>query len=202
MGRTDRLKLFGTAAEAFFAGVDWLAAPAGLPGLALQVGAAFTQLIVDQGQARFEAVVDQPIGVMPAGYDVPGPDEVFDWFEFEPEPPEIREVFAPEIEAGDWRALQHAHRVIHEIHVLKRPILRRIFARELAAGDWRTIVDEHDAARTQVNKLLASPKARNALKDWYGLVTGNGPERTNADAQARLSAHWSGLVDTIKEALS
>jgi len=202
MTRTERLALFGDAAHTFFQGAEWLAAPTGMGGMALEVAAAFTCLIIDQASARFEAVVDQPIGVLPAGYDVPGPDEIFDWFEFDPQPPEIKEQFAAEVRAGDWRALQRIHRILHEVHVLKRPLLRRIFARELAAHDWRAVVAGYDAARTQVDHLLASPKARNALKAWYMLVTGQGPERTQDEAQARLRAHWRKVGEILFEGLT
>lgn len=202
MGRAERLTLFSHAADGFFAGVEWLAAPAGVPGIALQVAAGFTRLLIDQAGARFEAVVDQPIGVLSSGYDVPGPDEIFDWFEFDPEPPEIKEQFAEEIRRGDWRALQRVHRILHEVCVLKRPLLVSVFAREIAARDWRAVVDGYDAAKAQVDRLVGNPRARSALKQFYTLITGSGPEKTNAEAQARLVAHWHRLRDVVVEGLT
>ena len=93
-------------------------------------------------------------------------------------------------------------RRVHEVTVLKRPLLVGVFAREIAARDWRAVVDGYDAAKTQVDRLLGNPKARNALKQFYKLITGNGPEKTDAEARARLVAHWHGLRDVIVEALT
>lgn len=202
MSQTQRIRLFGAVADRFFATTEWLAAPSGLPALGLKVAAAFTRLLVDQATARFEAVVDQPIGVLAAGYDVPGPRAVVDWFEHAPDPPELADQFAPEILAGEWRRLQDIHAIVHELHVVRRPLLRHVFAAELAAQDWRTIVREYPIVAAQVQRIAADPKVRSALKSWWSLLTGEGPERTDAEAQETLRAHWRGVRDLILDEFS
>ncbi len=74
------------------------------------------------------AILDQPVGVLPSGYDVPGPDEVLDWFDLDPDPPELKAQFADAVAAGDWRTLQAAHRVLHEVLSFERPLLREFYA--------------------------------------------------------------------------
>lgn len=202
MSHPSRLKLFGRAADRFFDATTWLAAPSGLPALGLKVAAAFTRLLVDQATARFEAVVDQPIGVLAAGYDVPGPRAVVDWFQYAPDPPELADQFAPEIAAGEWKRLQEIHAIVHELHVVQRPLLRHLFAEQLAAADWRTIVREYPVAADQVQRIAGSPKVRSALKDWWTLLTGDGPERTDAEARARLAEHWDGIRTLILDELT
>lgn len=201
LSRRRRMRLFGHAADKFFNGVEWLASPTGVAGLGLQVGAALTRLLVDQATARFEAVVDQPIGVMAAGYDVPGPSAVRRWFA-DPEPADLADQFAPEILGDEWQKLQEIHAIVHEIEVLKRPILRQIFAKELAENDWRAIVQRYPEAVEQLRKLTGNAKVRSALRDWWSLLSGGGPERTDAEARARLEKHWLGIRDLILDALA
>lgn len=195
------MRLFGNAADQFFNGVEWLASPTGIAGLGLQVGAALTRLIVDQAMARFEAVVDQPIGVMAAGYDVPGPSAVRRWFA-DPDPPELANQFAPEILGDEWQKLQSIHAIVHEIQVLRRPVLRQIFANELADNNWRAIVQRYPEAAEQLRTLTGNAKVRSALKDWWTLLSGGGPERTDAEARAQLEAHWLGIRDLIVDDLT
>ena len=195
------MRLFGLAADEFFNGVEWLASPTGIAGLGLQVGAALTRLIVDQATARFEAVVDQPIGVMAAGYDVPGPSAVRRWFA-DPEPPELANQFAPEILGDEWQKLQTIRAIVHEVDVLRRPILRQVFAQELAANDWRAIVHRYPKAVEQLRALTGNAKVRSVLKNWWTLLSGGGPERTNAEARAQLEAHWVGIRDLIVDELT
>lgn len=201
MSHAARLKLFGRAADRFFDTTEWLAAPSGLPALGLKVAAAFTRLLVDQATARFEAVVDQPIGVLAAGYDVPGPRAIIDWFEYAPDPPELTAQFAPEIAAGEWKTLQEVHAIVHELHVVRRPLLRHLFADQLASEDWRRIVQDYPVVADQVRRISSSPKVRSALKDWWSLLTGDGPERTDDEARARLAAHWKGIRKLILDEL-
>ena len=89
-----------------------MASPTGVGALGLKVAAAFTRLLVDQATARFEAVVDQPIGVAAAGYDVPGPRAVVDWFAHAPDPPELAHQFLPEVAANEWQRLQAVHAIV------------------------------------------------------------------------------------------
>ena len=201
LSRRRRVRLFGQAADQFFNSVEWLASPTGVAGLGLQVGAALTRLLIDQATARFEAVVDAPIGVMAAGYDVPGPSAVRRWFA-DPDPPELADQFAPEILGDEWQRLQDIHAIVHEVEVLKRPVLRQIFAKELAENDWRAIVQRYPEAVAQVRALTGNAKVRSALKDWWSLLSGGGPERTDAEARAKLEAHWRGIRDLILEELT
>lgn len=199
--RGEQLAVFGRVAEGFFAGADWLLGVSPPVGVALKVGAALTKLVVAQAEARWEAVLEQPIGVLPAAYLVPGPDEVVDWFRYEPDPPELAAQFAAEVEAEDWRALQAVHRVLYEVLVFERPLLREVFAAELAARDYRALVEGYPAAREKVATVLGDPATRAVLKEWYDLVRGAGPEAADAEAKAQLQAHWKALAETIVDAV-
>jgi hypothetical protein len=200
LSRKRRLALFGRAASKFFEGTAWLTAASGLPAVGLKVAAAFTQLLIDQAGARFEAVVDQPIGVLAAGYDVPGPVALKRWWR-RPDPPELAAQFAPEIAAGEWLRLQEIHAMVHALQVAERPLLRHVFAHELAENDWRSIAMNWQVAVDQVQAIGSDPKLRSALKDWWTLLTGTGPERRNAEAMATLQAHWKGICDLLLDAV-
>lgn len=202
MDRGGRLALYGHVAEGFFASADWLAGATGIPGVALKVAAGLTRLVIDQAQARWEAILDQPIGVLPSGYDVPGPDEVIDLFSIDADPPILALQFRPEVEAGDWEALQRAHQILHEVRVLQRPLLRRVFGPELAAQDYRAIVTQYARARAVVEAVLGHPRTRNLLREWYVLVTGGGPERSDREARARLAEHWRRLARVVVEEIT
>ncbi len=198
--RGEQLETFGRVADGFFVGAHWLMGLTGPVGVALEVGAALTRLLVGQAQARWEAVLDQPIGVLPSGYDVPGPDEVIDWFELDPEPPELKEQFAVEIAAVDWRALQAAHAVLYEVLVFERPLLRELYAVEIAAADYRAIVVGYPEAKAQVARVMGDAATRGILRDWHDLLRGAGPEASDAEARAQLEAHWEALAETIIDA--
>lgn len=200
LSRKRRLALFGRAASKFFDGTAWLTSATGLPAVGLKVAAAFTQLLIDQAHARFDAVLDQPIGVLAAGYDVPGPVALKRWWR-RPDPPAPADQFAPEIAAGEWLRLQEIHAMVHALEVARRPLLRHIFAQELAANDWRTIANDWQAALDQVQAISGDPQLRSALKDWYTLLTGTGPERRNAQAMATLQAHWRDICALLVDAV-
>ncbi|MCB9538920.1 MAG: hypothetical protein H6704_22055 [Myxococcales bacterium] len=199
MNRAARMDLFGRAAERFFAGADWLAAGAPVPAFALKVAAGLAQLVLTQAAARWRAVLDAPIGVLPAGYDVPGPDEVLDLFSIDADPPALAEQFRAEVEAEDWEALQRAHRILYEVTVLRRPALQAVFAVELARGDLRGIVEQYDDVAAWLRRITRAEASRRALADLATLVVGAGPERDDAEARAALETHWRALVETLLE---
>lgn len=199
MNRAARMALFQGAAERFFSGADWLAAGAPVPAFALKVAAGLAQLVLTQAAARWRAVLDAPIGVLPAGYDVPGPAEVLDLFSIDADPPALAEQFRAEVEAGDWAALQRAHRVLYEVRVFRRPALQAVFAAELARGDLRAIVEHYDEVVAWLRRISRAEASRTALADLASLVVGAGPERDDAEAQAALAKHWEALVGTLVE---
>ncbi len=199
MNRAARMEMFGRAADGFFAGADWLAAGAPVPAFALKVAAGLARLVLTQAGARWRAALDAPIGVLPAGYDVPGPDEVLDLFSIDAEPPALAEQFRAEVEAGDWAALQRAHRVLYEVRVFRRPALQAVFATELARGDFRAIVEQYDDVAAWLRRIARAEASRRALADLATLVVGGGPERDDAEARAALETHWEALVETLRE---
>lgn len=200
--RGEQLALFGRISDGFFQGADWLMGVSGPVAVGLKVGAAMTRLVVAQAEARWEAVLDQPIGVLPSGYDVPGPDEVVDWFGLDPDPPELSVQFAAQVAAGDWRGLQTAHRVLHEVLVYERPLLVALFAEALAVSDYRAIVEGYADAKAKVALVLGDARTRRVLRDWYDLLRGAGPEAGDAEARAQLEAHWKALGEAIIDAAS
>ncbi|MCA9545496.1 MAG: hypothetical protein KC613_13925, partial [Myxococcales bacterium] len=162
--RTQRLKWFQRGAEALFEGGTWLAAAGGpLAVFAVRGAAALTQLVIAQADARWQAVLDQPIGVLGEGYDVPGPRAVLRRFSTAPDWPGVEVAFADEVQARDWEALQAAHRILHEVLDLDRPVLRRLFAAEIERRDWRAVVQGYPTARDEVNRLLGDPELRSGL---------------------------------------
>lgn len=192
----ERLDLFAHAGERFF-GTAELVVPGGVAATLVAALAGLTGLVIDQANARWEAVLAEPVGVAEAEYSVPLPTEAIAWFRDRPDPPELSVQFAPELAAQDWKALQRAHRVLYEVLVFRRPALRWAFAREIAARDFRGMVDRYEAVRQGLEAVLASPAARGLLKEWYDLLAGNGPEADDDAAMATLRAHWRKLFHVV-----
>jgi len=197
MAESRRIEAFRVASERFFAGSAWLLGATGPQAVVVQVLAALTRFVIDRAEARWEDVLDRPIGLPSSGYDVPAPAEVVEWFAINPKHPELASQFAREIEDGDWEALQAAHRVLTEVLVFKRPLVRAYFADALAARDYRAIVDGYDAARAELDAVLESPRAVSVLREWYNGLTRAGPALDEAAAEVKLRAHWQALLDAV-----
>lgn len=197
-----RLELFRAAAEKFFAGSAWLSGATGVPGAVLAGAAGLTLLVLDQARARFETILDRPIGVADAAYSVPAPLEVVDWFRVNAEFPELLLQFEREVMQADWRALQPAHRILYDVLIFRDPALRGAFAAELARRDFRAIVEHFPAVRAALDELVKRPATRSALKAWFEILTGQGPEADDPAVRATFDAHWQSLLATLTGAVT
>lgn len=197
-----RLELFRSAAENFFAGSAWLAGATGLPGALLAGAAGLTLLVVDQARARYESILERPIGVADAAYSVPAPLEVIDWFRVNTTYPELLLQFEPEVMAADWKSLQRAHRILYDVLIFRDPALCGAFAAELARRDFRTIVDLFPAVRSALDELVKRPEVQSALRVWFEILTGQGPESEDSEVRATFDAHWQRILATLTGALT
>jgi hypothetical protein len=189
-----RIELFRGVSEQFFSGGAWLAGATGLPGAVVAAAAGLTLLVVDQTRARFEAILARPVGVPDAGYSVPGPMETLEWFRVNPRYPELVSQFDAELMAADWRTLQRYHRDLYDVLVFQEPALLGAFAAELIRRDYRTIAVRAPEVRAALAELVHRAEVQSALRVWYELLTGQGPEADDAAARATFDAHWRGIL--------
>lgn len=190
-----RIELFRGVSEQFFAGSAWLAGATGFPGAVVAAAAGLTLLVVDQTRARFEAILSRPIGVADAAYSVPGPMETLEWFRVNPRYPELVSQFDAELMAADWRTLQGYHRDLYDVLVFQDRALLGAFAAEVTRRDYRTIARRAPEVRAALAKLVHQPELQSALRVWYEMLTGEGPEADDAAARATFDAHWRGILE-------
>ena len=197
-----RLELFRTTAEKFFAGSAWLSGATGLPGALLAGAAGLTLLVLDQARARFESILERPIGVADAVYSVPSPPEVLEWFRVNNRFPELCVQFEPELTAGDWKLLQRHHRMLYEVLVFRDPALCGAFSAQLALRDFRAVVQHFDAVRAALDLLVKRPEIQGALRVWFEILTGQGPESDDPAVRATFDAHWQRILSTLAGAVT
>jgi hypothetical protein len=197
MDRGERLQLFQHSARGFFAGASWLAGVNPGMQLAVQAAAALTQLVIGQAEARWRAVLAMPIGASTVGVEAPSLRVIARYFTVMPRWPKVDVVFAPEVAAGDRAALQQIYRVLFEVLELDRPALHALFADEIERQDWRAVVDQWAAGKAALVKLAGDPAFRNGLSQLWSLITGDGPERSDAEARAALKTRWHALRDVV-----
>ncbi|MDD8021114.1 MAG: hypothetical protein PHU81_08050 [Acidobacteriota bacterium] len=65
------------------------------------------------------------------------------------EPPELKEAFKMELEAGDLKSLRQAFRALYPVVGLKEPFLQGLFSEELDRGDYRLIAAQYDSRLKQ-----------------------------------------------------
>lgn len=202
-----RLALYGHVAEGFFGGADALAGATGVAAPVIAALAGLVRLSLDAARSDFEAALAAPLHFGGPPLSVPSPAEALAYFRDAPEPPELAEQFAPEVAAGDWRALQRAHGILTEVLILRRPLLRAAFALELSRRDYRGLVQAYPPVRAALERLARAPEIRGALRRLVDQLRGEGtgpraPDETEAAAHAYLESHWRALLAAAQGGVS